>query len=61
MLLPVNVSAGAVEHIIEATTLAPRYVAVGFCVPFSNSDSGLFCLKPHRFAARQFAAANSLD
>jgi hypothetical protein len=60
MLLTVNISAGVVEHIIEATTLAPRYMAVGFCVPFGNSDSGLLPLKPHRFAARQFAAANSL-
>jgi hypothetical protein len=60
MLLPVNVPAGAIKHMIEAITLAARDVAVGFCIPFSDSDSCLLGLEPYGFAARQFAAANPL-
>jgi hypothetical protein len=52
MLLPVDISAGTVEHTVEVITLVPRDSAIGLRYPFGNSDSGLLNFEAGRFAAR---------
>jgi hypothetical protein len=60
VFLPVNIPAGAVEHIIETVTLVARDSAIGLCIPLRDPDPRLAGSEPGGFPPRQLLAANSL-